>query len=253
MAVELAAVFVVLFVGLYLTRVSYAWMVGAMSTLVAVVYDLLGKLTPGLLVLRVDETLVGATIGAVVASVVLPSRTMEKVREAGAALLGTTAELLDAVASGERPAGELTREVRRLDAQLNALRAAALPLTARPLAVDPVATRLVQASESLVFLARQLAGVPVPEESRRQAAAQMASRAALTARVLLGTSPAPPGGAARALPAPTPTASMRWLGRIEEALDEVDEAARELRPTSGPRAVRDPALPPGHDPTEAHP
>ena len=237
LGLEMAAVFGSLFVGVYLTRVSYAWMVGATSLMIAVVYDLLGRLTPGLLVLRVDETLAGATIGGLVAVLVLPSRTMTRIREASAALLRGVEEFLEHVATSGQAPEELAREVRRLDALLVSLRTASLPLTSGPVAIDPVVRRLVEASEGLVFLVRQFAGATGIDPERRAAAAQLARRANLTARLLDGTASAPDGSTAEALPTTTPTAAMRWLGRIDEALDEIDETTRTLRgstPTTEP-------------------
>ncbi|EAU63872.1 FUSC family protein, partial [Stigmatella aurantiaca] len=69
--IEIALLFACAFLGFYLLRVSYAWMVFWFTTLLVVLYSLTGRYSPDLLYLRLWETLAGASIGALVAVVLL--------------------------------------------------------------------------------------------------------------------------------------------------------------------------------------
>jgi uncharacterized membrane protein YccC len=131
--VSIALIFVALFTGFYLMRVSYAFMVLGMSTMLALLYGLLGEFTIGLLVTRIEETAIGAGIGIVVALFVLPTRTRSVVgRDLGdvldglGELLGRTARHLTGEGDGD---DELTRTGRDLDRRLQVLRTSAMPLT----------------------------------------------------------------------------------------------------------------------------
>jgi uncharacterized membrane protein YccC len=64
-----------LFLGFYLMRVNYAFMVIGITVMVSQLYLELGEFSNSLLWLRVEETAVGAAFAMVVASTVLPLRT----------------------------------------------------------------------------------------------------------------------------------------------------------------------------------
>ncbi|MGN6333004.1 MAG: FUSC family protein [Motilibacteraceae bacterium] len=112
------------FLGLYFFRVSYAIMAFAVTTLMGLLYDVLGEFTDRLLVLRLAETALGAAIGIAAALLVLPVRTGRAVVVAREEFVARLRELLDAVArrlGSEHPAGDLFLAARRLDAQLHQL------------------------------------------------------------------------------------------------------------------------------------
>ncbi len=131
--VSIALIFVALFVGFYLMRVSYAFMVLGMTTMLALLYGLLGEFTIGLLVTRIEETAIGAGIGIIVALFVAPTTTRSIVQRDLRYVLDGLAELLDRTArhldSPGDDSDELTRSGRELDTRLQTLRANAKPLT----------------------------------------------------------------------------------------------------------------------------
>ncbi len=119
---ELGLVFVCMFVAYYSLQAAYTWMVGAFTTLVAVLYSLLGNFSPELLYLRVLETVVGASVGAVVAAVVFPTPTRPAIRNAMIDALTTLAEHLE-LARREPPGAQLRASARAIDRKLRDLRA----------------------------------------------------------------------------------------------------------------------------------
>lgn len=68
------------------------------TIMVAQLYTVFNEFTPGLLVLRLEETAVGAVLGFAVAMLLVPLSTRDTVRSARRDVLSTLAELLDAVA-----------------------------------------------------------------------------------------------------------------------------------------------------------
>ncbi|PII38707.1 hypothetical protein T190_17520 [Sinorhizobium meliloti CCBAU 01290] len=64
-----------IFLAFYFLPVSYATMTFFVSVVLSLAYSLLGVLTPQLLELRLEETLVGSVAGAAVAFVVFPTKT----------------------------------------------------------------------------------------------------------------------------------------------------------------------------------
>jgi uncharacterized membrane protein YccC len=104
----------------------------------------LHEFTPGLLVLRLEETALGAAIGIAVGLVVLPTSTREAVQAAERAFLDAVAAILEETASaweGDDSANP-TALVRRMEDQLRRLALVARPLT-RPLisGADPALMR----------------------------------------------------------------------------------------------------------------
>ncbi|TCQ28128.1 putative membrane protein YccC [Rhizobium sp. PP-CC-3G-465] len=69
----LAAVCV--FLAFYLLAISYAAMTFFVSIVLALVYSLIGSLTPEVLILRLEETVIGSLAGLAVAFLVFPART----------------------------------------------------------------------------------------------------------------------------------------------------------------------------------
>jgi uncharacterized membrane protein YccC len=235
---EFALIFVCIFLGFYLIRVSYAWMVFWFTALLSVLYSLLGRYSPGLLFLRVEETLIGAGIGAVVAVVLLPSRTGFRVQRAAVEALHSVASFLDAVAVV--PGSEAVERVRDIDAKLREVRDAARPLTARKFMADRDAARLVHAFSALSFFVRQLASacvrLPASEEQVRSLELQLARNARAVASSLSGQGTEKPwrvnGAIQSARQALTPDSRgaasspprvLHWLERIDDALLEVYE------------------------------
>lgn len=128
--------------GFYVVNVSYAGMIFFVTIMVSQMYSALHEFSPGLLVLRLEETAVGAAVGVAVALLVLPTSTRDTVRAARKQYFEALADLLRATVlhlSGEpvpvredddeeEPAG-LEALIRALDLRLRQLALVARPLT----------------------------------------------------------------------------------------------------------------------------
>jgi uncharacterized membrane protein YccC len=89
-----------LFLAFYLLAVSYAAMTFFVSIVLALVYSLIGSLTTALLVLRIEETVIGSLAGLTVAFLVFPARTQVLVGEALSAWTSALRRLLTDAADG---------------------------------------------------------------------------------------------------------------------------------------------------------
>jgi hypothetical protein len=157
----LVVILAALFAGMWLMRSSYAWFVIAMTIAVSQLYVELGEYSDSLLLLRLEETAIGAGAALLTVLVVVPLRTGRVVR------VGTD-EYLTALAS------------------LAATASARLLGTEDVAAVRAAARRLDVAYQAVmaVLAARGLPLLPVPTERARFAASLSASRN--YARNLLG-------------------------------------------------------------------
>lgn len=126
-----AVILISLFVGLYLTRISYAFMVIAITVMVSQLYVQLDEFSNSLLVLRLEETALGAGIAAVTVLCVVPLRTGRVARVAAreylqavrAAIELATLRLLEP----ERDT-ELRAAARSVDAAYQALLTTIVPI-----------------------------------------------------------------------------------------------------------------------------
>jgi Fusaric acid resistance protein-like len=122
---EVALIVVLVFVAFWLVAISYTALVLCFTLTIATLYSILGTLSWSLLRLRIEETLAGAVIGAVVAVVVLPRRGSQAVDDDIDAVLGATGDLLDLLTTmdGERPDQAAVRAaVRAVDQTFQDLR-----------------------------------------------------------------------------------------------------------------------------------
>ncbi|MEV6611175.1 FUSC family protein [Kutzneria sp. NPDC051319] len=114
-----------MFLGFYLLRISYLYMIFFVTVMVGQLYSVLNEFSTDLLVLRLEETAIGAAIGFLVALVVTPLSTKDTVRSARDAVLTALADLLDAAADRR----DLDAVSRTLDTKLWQLALVARPLT----------------------------------------------------------------------------------------------------------------------------
>ena len=132
-AAVLAVIVGSMFCGFYLQRLSYAYMIFFVTIMVSQLYSVLNEFSAGLLVLRLEETAIGAAVGIGVGLVLTPLSTRDTVRTTERALARTLGELLDATADridGRAGAADLDAQVRVLDNNLRQLRLVAAPLVA---------------------------------------------------------------------------------------------------------------------------
>ncbi|MEV7068144.1 FUSC family protein [Streptomyces collinus] len=157
-----ALVLVLIFAMFYTAPLSYTLMSFFVTAMLGLLYTLLHTYSLDVLVLRIQETALGAVCGVVAAALVLPVQTDRRTNE----LLGTVLERLAEVteaAVGQLsggPADELLDKARDLDQALADLRAATQPLI-HP--VTPLRTRrhtaryVVALLETCAYHARTLA------------------------------------------------------------------------------------------------
>jgi hypothetical protein len=129
--VGLVLMFCCVFMALYLVRVSQALMAFWITAVLALLYGLIGQFSVQTLLLRVEETAVGAALGVLAGYLILPKGTREAFDEA----LDDVVDAVDAVLaasidriSGRPAAAEPVELARNMDAALDVLRARTKPL-----------------------------------------------------------------------------------------------------------------------------
>ncbi|MBP1875339.1 putative membrane protein YccC [Ensifer adhaerens] len=115
------------FLAFYFLAVSYATMTFFVSVVLSLLYSLMGVLTPELLQLRLEETLIGSIAGAAVAFVVFPTRTRTSLDLAIKSWCGELTGLLQAAKEGASGMALIVRS-QALDRAYRDLAAAAKPL-----------------------------------------------------------------------------------------------------------------------------
>jgi uncharacterized membrane protein YccC len=130
-AAQGAVVLLCVFLAFYLLPLSYGLMTFFVTTMLGVLYGLLGRFSVAFLEIRLLETAIGAVAGAVAALIVLPTRTRGRIAEQAEAFLTPVAELLRAAADDLRSGADvrpLAAEARDVDTQMHALLLSARPL-----------------------------------------------------------------------------------------------------------------------------
>jgi uncharacterized membrane protein YccC len=197
---EAVVVFAAIFGLYYLYQISYTLGIMCVTVLLGVLYSLLGAAMGPLLVLRLEETVIGAVAAIVVAVCVMPLRTRDQVARSGAAELAALAEAIGAcrrVLAGDTGASPLAA-MRAVDRQMADLRLAILPLTVgRSVLRRAAAERPVEALMDCVYWTRVLAVNAAGPDPEAAALADRLERrvAALAAgqRGVLAEPPTPAG------------------------------------------------------------
>lgn len=130
---ELVGIFVCLFCAFYFMTVTYSLMTFWITTMLALLYGLLGEFSFGVLMLRIEETAIGAVIGATAAVVVLPTNTRTAIRSDTRAFLTSLSALIEISAVtmfGEEDSASPSEQARQLDRDLQQFRITAKPLLA---------------------------------------------------------------------------------------------------------------------------
>ncbi len=134
---SLVLVFVCIFLAFYLIQVAYGWMIFWITAMLALLYGLMGQFSLSLLVVRLEETAVGAVIGMLVAATVLPIRTRSVIADSARDFLGSLRRLLENALppagqeppQAAEPGGGLVGDGQELHQKLEQLRGAATPVT----------------------------------------------------------------------------------------------------------------------------
>lgn len=127
----LAVVVVSMFFGIYLFRVSYAYMIFFLTIMIAQLYSILHEFSTGLLMLRLEETAIGAACGLLVALLVVPLSARDTVETVRRGYMDELKAFLEAAA--EAPTadqhGTLEQRVRVLENRHRQLVQVAYPIT----------------------------------------------------------------------------------------------------------------------------
>jgi uncharacterized membrane protein YgaE (UPF0421/DUF939 family) len=156
---SLAVIIAALTVGLYFIQVSYWLMAVGITIMVSELYVQLGEFSNGLLVLRLEETALGAVIAMLAAVLVFPVNTRRAATQAATGYLDALGSLIIRLPQSLRgPAGarRLSVDSRALDDALQQLLATAQPLASYPSRHGAVEHRLTLITTSADF-ARKLA------------------------------------------------------------------------------------------------
>jgi uncharacterized membrane protein YccC len=132
------------FIAYFLITLTYTGFVFVLTVVLAMLYKLLGSFQPGLLVLRLEETLVGAAAGLLVALFVFPQFSKAKNRKEMSEFMQKVSRSLEPIIPGAQVAEQiepLRHTVHELDRQLRALRGAISSLGGRFLSLTSPATR----------------------------------------------------------------------------------------------------------------
>jgi hypothetical protein len=177
--IMLALIVLCMMCGFYLITVSYAGMILFVTIMVAQLYSALHEFTPGFLVLRLEETALGAAIGIAVGLFVLPTSTRDTVDAAERAFLDAVAAVFDATADAwEGAPADRISHVRMMEDRMRQLALTARPLTRPLLSGNPTAMRCrVASNASAARSTRAIAAVPIPAAEREAFAVAQAFRA----------------------------------------------------------------------------
>jgi uncharacterized membrane protein YccC len=130
---SIAIILVSLFLGLYLFRISYAFLAVAITVTVSQLYQQLGEFTNSLLVVRLEETALGAAVAIVVVMLVLPLHTRQVLRVAVREQVHAVGRLADHATArlmgrGQGIDSTLRSDARAVDAAYQAVIATAQPV-----------------------------------------------------------------------------------------------------------------------------
>jgi uncharacterized membrane protein YgaE (UPF0421/DUF939 family) len=130
-ALSLTVILVALFLGFYLMRINYAFMVVGITVMVSQLYVQLGEFSGSLLLLRLEETALGSAVAIAVVVLVLPLRTRRVLRIALRDHIHAVSQIADHASrylTGKGTDGTLHADARAVDASYQALVATAQPL-----------------------------------------------------------------------------------------------------------------------------
>ena len=130
---SITVILVTLFFGFYLMRINYAFMVVAITVMVSQLYVQLDEFSNSLLLLRLEETALGAAVAIAVVMVVLPLRSRRVLRVAFREHVQAVGRVVDhasgcLLGNGSDIETTLRSDVRAVDASYQAIVATAQPL-----------------------------------------------------------------------------------------------------------------------------
>jgi len=208
-------IFTCMFLAFYAFQAAYGTMIFFITLMLALLYGLLGMFQPHLLVLRLEETAVGAAIGIAANFLVLPIRQGEAFREKLADFLDALADAIGrcGAADGDRALHRLQAAKQELRQSLGGVKRGWVPLVSRKyLTANRAAMRCA-------YLIREAARSGGLERADAEAIVAMVDR--LRSVVAKG-----PGEEIPPLPEPDRTNPMARA--IERAVGRLDLRLRQL-------------------------
>ncbi len=165
LVVVFGVVLVSLFLGIYLIRVNYMFMVIGITVTMSQLYQQLGEFSWHLLTLRLLETAIGTAAVIVAVVVVFPLRPQRVLQaaaltyfEALQALVGRAADAIAGAQPSESERDQLRGDVRQLDAAFHTLVMTARPLRTALLSADSTQLgRILTVASAARYYARNLA------------------------------------------------------------------------------------------------
>jgi uncharacterized membrane protein YccC len=165
--------FVAIFLAYYLMRMSYTGMIACFTVALALLYEEMGRAPARLMGLRLAETFAGAAIGVLVSALVLPVRSVTRVRALAAGVLRSATPAVErATTPGVHAESDvlLHDEIRNVDRALADLRGALRPLWGPNVPVERTdVTRQGRISAALAYATRRLAAVSLSGVGERGA------------------------------------------------------------------------------------
>ncbi len=192
---SIAVILAALFLGFYLMRINYVFMVIGITVMVAQLYAQLGEFSNSLLVLRLEETTLGAVVAAAVVLFVLPLRTrrvlLVAMRDHVQAVARLTGDATAVLLGGDPAArGRLRADARALDVCYQALVATVEPMRRNLFGrLDPSTGQAVRLATATRHYCRNLvtdAGAASPLDESASLQAGQAAAVLLASLAVIG-------------------------------------------------------------------
>lgn len=130
---EWALVVLCIFMGIFSTKFTFGfWSASWFTFMLTVFLNLMGQFTNQVLILRFEETLLGAVIGTIVSALILPTSTMDAVKTAVKKTLQSQASVLSFLplkTADQKDKREMIKAIRKMDQEYSSLRLIAKPYT----------------------------------------------------------------------------------------------------------------------------
>jgi uncharacterized membrane protein YgaE (UPF0421/DUF939 family) len=239
--VAIVVILLSLSLGIYLMRISYAFLIVGFTITVSQLYVQLGEFTNGLLLQRLEETAIGAAVTIAVVTLVLPLRTRRVLRVAMRSNIEATAKLIAHATArllgdqgDQGDAGKTLRaEARDVDASYQTLITTAAPIRRSLFGTmdEDVGSSLRQAAGSHYYARNLAADVEVDAELDRETRADIERGSATLGRslaVVAGAFTGPRDGTYTRSASLFDQAEQR-LQRSQNPHKDADLALRDLR------------------------
>lgn len=164
-----------IFLGLASFRILYGFFTAFSFTLMlAMLFDLTGQLSLQILILRMEETVIGAFTGALVSAVILPISTRSAIHGAMARVLRDMADVLSILPLQDNEMSSrraLVGLLRNVDRDMGAVRMATAPIIRRlSFLHQPELPAALQDLNALAYYLRHLAGSAPPADPQERTA-----------------------------------------------------------------------------------